>query len=156
MNHTQIAEQLIRSNPNATVLDLYKAINPESKRDERKQTKSQSSVLAAVGFLLDKKKKIRMAAADHTFQRICQEIEKEIGTNPKECFNKSRKTKTVEIRHLLRYCLSLKTKLTQEEWGIMTGGVDRTTVIHSINAWQDIIDTEKDNREMTNRILARI
>lgn len=154
MTPTQIADKLIRFNPNATVLDLYKAINPEPTTKLPMQNKSESSVIAAVGYLLDKKSKLRIKSSTHVFNRITELIERETGMKSSEYLVDSRKQDLAEKRHLLRYCLAKKTQLKQAELGIMTGNVDRTTIINSLKAWQDIIDTERHNYELTMRILA--
>ena len=156
MTPTQIADKLIRFNPNATVLDLYKALNTEPTSKLPMQDKTQSSVVAAVGYLLDKKSKLRIKQSDHTFKRICELIERETGFRPSEYLVDNRKQQLADIRHLLRYCLAKKTKLKQSELGIMTGNVDRTTVINSLVKWQNIMDTEKHNYDLTMRILACI
>ena len=154
MTPIQIADKLIRFNPNATVLDLYKAINPEPTTKLPMQNKSESSVIAAVGYLLDKKSKLRIKQSEHTFNRITELIERETGFRPSDYLVENRKQQLADIRHLLRYCLAQKTKLRQAELGTMTGNVDRTTIINSLQKWQNIMDTEKHNYDLTQRILA--
>ena len=156
MTPLQIADKLLRFNPNATVLDLYKAINPEPTTKLPMQNKSESSVIAAVGYLLDKKSKLRIKGSTHVFNRIIELIERETGMKSSDYLVDNRKQDLADIRHLLRYCLAKKTKLKQAELGIMTGNVDRTTVINSLVKWQNIMDTEKHNYDLTMRILACI
>lgn len=156
MTPLQIADKLLRFNPNATVLDLYKAINPEPTTKLPMQNKTESSVIASVGFLLDKKSKLRIKASTHVFNRITELIERETGMKKSDYLVDNRKQDLADLRHLLRYLLANKTKLKQAELGIITGNVDRTTVINSLVKWQNIMDTEKHNYDLTQRILSEI
>lgn len=63
---------------------------------------------------------------------------------------KSRKRELVHTRRLLCWFLKKRTKLSLKDIGGLLGGRDHTTVIHSLQALQDLMDTEPEIRNEVN------
>lgn len=59
---------------------------------------------------------------------------------------KNRKRERVYVRQLIMYVLKNRTELSLKAIGKLFGGRDHTTVLHSIQAMKDYMDTEPDKR----------
>jgi chromosomal replication initiator protein len=85
-------------------------------------------------------------------QMIISAVEKYTRIEFSEFMKKSRKRKLSEARKL--YCYFMRTKLKWElkEIGETIGGRDHTTVIHNINVYKDLYETDDDFRYKADNI----
>lgn len=85
-------------------------------------------------------------------QMIISAVEKYTRIEFSEFMKKSRKRKLSEARKL--YCYFMRTKLKWElkEIGETIGGRDHTTVIHNINVYKDLYETDDEFKFMADNI----
>ena len=60
-------------------------------------------------------------------------------------------------RHCLRYVLRHKLgKKSLEEIGVLSNFTDHSTIIHSLKTFSDMLETDKNTREIYNRVERQI
>ena len=102
--------------------------------------------LKRIDWPLSIKINIKKRKYKYNQQMIISAVEKYTRIEFSEFMKKSRKRKLSEARKL--YCYFMRTKLKWElrEIGETIGGRDHTTVIHNINVYKDLYETDDDFR----------
>jgi hypothetical protein len=90
--------------------------------------------------------------------KIITVIEKHLELEPGVIHTKSRKTHIVTGRQLAHYTLKdlMGKVLSDETIGYLVGNKDRTTVIHSVKVFKNILETEKYYKQKYNDIMKEI
>lgn len=66
--------------------------------------------------------------------------------------SKTRKREIVEIRQCAMYLIQQHTRMSLKATGLMFSGRDHSTVIHAVRTWQDLIDTSRRHKEITESV----
>ena len=103
--------------------------------------------------LIGKIKKLFTISKDKRIVRkILKAVSQETGITVKEITEKSRKRYNVQPRQVVMYLVRNNTKLTFESIGKLIGGWSHSTVIYSCNTISNLIDSDRQVREMVKRI----
>lgn len=79
----------------------------------------------------------------NTAKQIIQDACTFLQFDPDQLKSKSRKREKVIVRHMLFMLLRLETVMTLKGIGEIMGGYDHTTVIHGIQQFKDLMETNK-------------
>ena len=95
-------------------------------------------------------------------EQIKAKIEKYTGIKFFEFAAKTRKREMMNCKHLFRYLVRKHTSMSLSAIGALTIGdkgnlySDHSTILNSVRAWEDIMATETEWRELTWDIMAEI
>lgn len=89
---------------------------------------------------------------DHLKTRILVNIiTKKFGIFEEELFSKKRDREIVEPRQLITYMIKKETELSLAQIGMIINR-DHATVLHSVKAWNNLLDTEQPIRIKTREV----
>lgn len=87
---------------------------------------------------------------------IWQVIYEKLGITQEQIKLKTRKREICEARHITRYMMKQFTNYSLKRIGNHTAGADHSTVIHSIQRYNDLHETDKDFKRDADTIRNRI
>lgn len=98
------------------------------------------------------RKTIRMRTRRYSQRLIAEVIEKVTNVPIHMLGHKTRSRPVVYARHIYCFQMRDKTNWSLKEIGASIGGRDHTTIIHSVNVYHDLNETEDSFFELCNRI----
>jgi chromosomal replication initiation ATPase DnaA len=88
---------------------------------------------------------------------VAKIISHEFGVSVRDIYSDKRHREIVMARHCLRYVLRHKLgKKSLEEIGVLSNFTDHSTIIHSLKTFSDMLETDKNTREIYNRVERQI
>ena len=110
--------------------------------------------------MLDKEAEIARAQcagkSDPVVEKIVQEVARTYGIDAEDIISKKQDAATVEIRQMAIYIVRELTSMSTNAIGKEFGGRNHTTILYSLNQFEDKLKTRSDVKEKVKNIIKNI